>query len=137
MAEGLNKIVIGIAGGTGSGKTTLIERIQTEFKEGIVVLAHDYYYKDRSELELKERERLNYDHPDSFETDLLINHINKLKNGESVFRPVYDFTIHNRTKEKKTIEPEPSAGTFIIPNGKQSTVSGETDLCNYWIKKTR
>lgn len=104
MAQGLNKIVIGIAGGTGSGKTTLIERIQTEFKEGIVVLAHDYYYKDRSELELKERERLNYDHPDSFETDLLINHINKLKNGESVFRPVYDFTIHNRTKEKVKVD---------------------------------
>ncbi len=104
MAQGLNKIVIGIAGGTGSGKTTLIERIQTEFKEGIVVLAHDYYYKDRSELELKERERLNYDHPDSFETDLLIYHINKLKNGESVFRPVYDFTIHNRTKEKVKVD---------------------------------
>ena len=111
MAKGQSRIVIGIAGGTGSGKTTMIERIKREFKEGIVVLAHDYYYRDNSGLELKEREKLNYDHPNSFETDLLIDHIQKLKEGKHVFRPVYDFTIHNRTKETVRVD---SADVIIV-----------------------
>lgn len=83
----LNPIIIGIAGGTGSGKSTLAENIEKEFKHNITMISHDYYYKSNSELPLEERKKLNYDHPDAFETDLLIEHLNKLKNGESIERP--------------------------------------------------
>ena len=98
-------IVIGIAGGTGSGKTTMIKRIKKEFHDEIVILSHDYYYKENSHLPLMQREKLNYDHPNAFDTDLLVDHIKKLKNGASVERPVYDFVIHNRRAEAVRVEP--------------------------------
>ena len=101
----LNPIIIGIAGGTGSGKSTLAENIEKEFKHNITMLSHDYYYKSNSELPFEERKKLNYDHPDAFETDLLIDHLTKLKNGETIYRPNYSFVEHLR--EEQTFEVVP------------------------------
>lgn len=98
-------IVIGIAGGTCSGKSTLIQKIKDEFGDAITMLSHDFYYKAHNDIPFEERKRLNYDHPDSFDTDLMIEHIGKLMEGESIERPVYDFTIHNRIDETVTVMP--------------------------------
>lgn len=98
-------IVIGIAGGTGSGKTTMIKRIKKEFNNEITILSHDFYYKKCSHLPFEEREKLNYDHPDAFETDLMVEHLKELKEGRSVERPVYDFVIHDRRDETIGVEP--------------------------------
>ena len=98
-------IVIGIAGGTCSGKSTLIQKIKDEFGDAITMLSHDFYYKAHNDIPFEERKRLNYDHPDSFDTDLMIEHIRKLMEGESIERPVYDFTIHNRIDETVTVRP--------------------------------
>lgn len=98
-------IVIGIAGGTGSGKSTMINKIKEEFGDVITILSHDFYYKRHDELSLDERRRLNYDHPDAFDTDLMISHLKTLKNWQPVDRPVYDFTIYNRTDETVRIRP--------------------------------
>lgn len=100
-----NTIVIGIAGGTGSGKTTLINRIKKEFSDEITILSHDFYYRENSHLPFEEREKLNYDHPNSFETALMVEHVKQLKEGKAVERPVYDFVIHNRRAETVTVEP--------------------------------
>ena len=102
---GLNPIIIGIAGGTGSGKSTLAENIKKEFENNITMLSHDYYYKDNPHLSFEERVKLNYDHPDSIETSLLIEHLKKLKNGEIVYRPNYSFVEHKR--EETTVEVVP------------------------------
>ncbi len=101
----MDSIVIGIAGGSGSGKTTLANNIKEEFESEILVLSHDYYYKQHDELTLEERKGLNYDHPNAFDTELLIEHIKKLKNGESIERPEYSFVKHNR--ESFTVKMEP------------------------------
>lgn len=98
-------IIIGIAGGTGSGKTTMIKKIKNEFNEEISILSHDFYYKENGHLSFEERVELNYDHPNSFDTDLMIAHIKELKKGNSVQRPVYDFVIHNRTAETVAVNP--------------------------------
>ena len=92
--------VIGIAGGTGSGKTTFTENLVAMFKDDVTVIHHDNYYKVQDHLTYEERCKTNYDHPDSFDTSLMIEHIKMLKNGESVNVPVYDYTVHNRDKEK-------------------------------------
>ncbi len=102
---GLNPIIIGIAGGTGSGKSTLAENIKKEFDNNITMISHDFYYKDYSSLPFEERAKLNYDHPDSIETSLLIKHLKKLKNGEVIYRPNYSFVNHQR--EKTTVEVVP------------------------------
>lgn len=101
----MKPIVIGIAGGSGSGKTTLAHNIKEEFKDDIVMLSHDYYYKSHDELPLEERKKLNYDHPNAFDTDMLIKHIQQLKNGEPIEHPVYSFIEH--TRENRTIHLEP------------------------------
>ncbi len=100
-----NVIVIGIAGGTGSGKTTMIKRIKKEFHNEITILSHDFYYKKYSHLPFKERTKLNYDHPDAFETDLMVEHIKELKNGAAIERPVYDFVLNDRKEETVRVEP--------------------------------
>ena len=101
-----NVIVIGIAGGTGSGKSTLIQRISEEFADRITMLSHDFYYKAHDEMTYEERCQLNYDHPDAIETDLMIEHVKALKEWKAVERPVYDFTVHNRkTDETVTVMP--------------------------------
>ena len=95
----MNNIVIGIAGGTGSGKTTLARRIHKAFGDNSAMLSMDCYYKSNDNLTFEERCKINYDHPDSLDVDLLIDHLSKLKNGETVFRPTYDFSHHCRTDE--------------------------------------
>lgn len=102
----LNPIIIGIAGGTGSGKSTLAHNIEKEFKHNITMLSHDYYYRSNDNLPFEERQKLNYDHPDAFETDLLIEHLTKLKNGETIERPSYSFVEHLREKETYPVVPK-------------------------------
>lgn len=99
-------MVIGIAGGTGSGKTTLTNEIRKRFgSDDITVVYHDNYYCAHPELTYEQRARLNYDHPDAFETDLLIEHLRQLRDGRSVECPVYDFTVHNRSDKTVTLKP--------------------------------
>ena len=104
MSQG--PFVIGVAGGSGSGKTTVVRRIvQSLGDEQVTVLDHDRYYRDRNDLRLEERAALNYDHPDSLETDLMVRHLNALRAGSAVEVPVYDFTRHARRPLTETIHP--------------------------------
>ena len=102
-----NILVIGIAGGTGSGKTTLMKNIIARFGGAVTVLSHDNYYKRHDELPLDERSKLNYDEPAALETDLMARHLEQLRRGEAIDCPVYDFTVHNRSDETIRIEPQP------------------------------
>jgi uridine kinase len=101
-------VVIGIAGGTGSGKTTvanvILERVGAQ---NIAFLAHDSYYKDLKDLPRPQRDLVNFDHPNSLETDLLVAHLESLRQWRSVDIPVYDFTIHSRTSQTRHLEPQP------------------------------
>lgn len=98
-------LMIGIAGGTGSGKSTLTRRIKEYFGGDVTVITHDNYYKAHNDMTYEERTHLNYDHPNAFDTDLMIEHIRKLRNGEDIVCPIYDFSAHNRSKETITIHP--------------------------------
>lgn len=100
-------MIIGIAGGTGSGKSTLARNISESFGSRITVIRHDDYYKAHNDLSYDERCRLNYDHPDAFDTPLLLSHLDALKRGETVECPVYDYKIHNRSEKTKKIYPNP------------------------------
>ena len=95
----------GSAGGTGSGKSTLTNRLKESSGDKVSVVYYDNYYKRRDELPFEERKKINYDHPDAFETDMLIDHIRKLRDGQSVECPVYDYTVHNRSDKTITIHP--------------------------------
>ena len=104
----MNTIIIGIAGGTGSGKTTLTERLRDHFGiDEVSVINHDSYYKRHDELPYEERCKLNYDHPDSFDTPLMVAHLRELRAGHPVQVPVYDYTIHNRSNETVLVRPAP------------------------------
>ncbi|MDG1672676.1 MAG: uridine kinase [Flavobacteriaceae bacterium] len=97
-------ITIGVYGGTGSGKTTIVSKIVSEFPTNeIQVISQDSYYKDTSHLTFEERCALNFDHPDAIDFPLLYQHVNSLKNGENIEQPVYSFETHNRTKETVTV----------------------------------
>ena len=98
-------LTIGIAGGTGSGKSTITKRIVEYFGGDVSVVNHDNYYKAHDDMTYEERCQLNYDHPDAFENELMIEHLKQLKAGNSVQCPVYDYTVHNRSSEFTTIEP--------------------------------
>ena len=102
----MDTMVIGIAGGTGSGKTTLTQRIKAEFGEDVCVLYHDNYYKRHTGMTYEERSRLNYDHPDAFDAELFAHDLAALRRGETIHCPVYDYTIHNRSDQ--TIEVVPT-----------------------------
>lgn len=102
-----NVLVIGIAGGTGSGKTTLMKNLIGHFGGMVTVLSHDNYYKRHDELPLEQRSQLNYDEPDALETDLMAHHLNLLRQGQAIDCPVYDFTNHNRSNETVRIAPNP------------------------------
>ena len=103
----MNKhLVIGIAGGSGSGKTTLLKNIVETFGPSITVISHDNYYKRHDEMTYEERSRLNYDEPAALETDLMVRQLEALRRGEAIQCPVYDFTVHNRSNETLTIQPE-------------------------------
>ena len=94
----MNNLIIGIAGGSGSGKTTLAYRLKERFGEDEVrLISHDSYYKRHDELPFAERCKLNYDHPDAFDNDLLIQHLKELKAGRAIDCPVYDYANHNRS----------------------------------------
>ena len=101
-----NILVIGIAGGTGSGKTTLMNRIIEKYADHVTVLSHDNYYRRHDELTYEERCQLNYDEPAALETDLMAYHLDKLRQGETIDCPVYDFTVHNRSDETIAIVPK-------------------------------
>ena len=104
----MNTVIIGIAGGSGSGKTTLTNRLWKQFgPDEVSVLNHDSYYKCHDELPYEERCKLNYDHPDSFDTPLLVEHLKALRAGQPVKVPIYDYSIHNRTDRTVTVYPAP------------------------------
>ena len=106
IVRAMTPIVIGVAGGSGSGKSTVVRRIVDSLGDDQVsVLEHDRYYRDRNDLRLEERAALNYDHPDSLETDLLVRHVHALRNGEVVEAPVYDFARHARTAVTHRVMP--------------------------------
>ena len=117
-------LIIGIAGGSGSGKTTLSENIANHFGNEISVLRHDDYYKSQKDLSLTQRSSLNYDHPDAFENDLMIEHLKQLKAGKSVRCPVYDYTVHNRSKDTVVIKP----AKVIIVEG--ILILADKELCD-------
>ena len=104
----MNKpIFIGISGGSGSGKTTIVNRIYSEVPEkSISIIEHDAYYKDQSNITFDERCKTNYDHPFAFDTDLFVEHIQSLKSGQIIEKPIYDYEIHNRKEDKIIIEPK-------------------------------
>jgi len=100
-------IFIGISGGSGSGKTTIVNRIYSEVPEKCIsIIEHDAYYKDQSHITYDERCKTNYDHPFAFDTDLFVEHIQDLKKGQIIEKPIYDYEIHNRKKEKIIVEPK-------------------------------
>ena len=114
------RLVIGICGGTGSGKTTITDRIIAALSEqSVLVLQQDHYYKDLPHLPLDERARQNFDHPDSMDTPLLVEHVRRLREGHAIERPVYDFTQHRRLPRTVRLEPRPALiieGILIFEN---------------------
>jgi uridine kinase len=104
----MKTITMGVAGGTGSGKTTVALRILERVGfDRVAYMAHDAYYRDRSDLPPAERAQLNFDHPDSLDNDLLITHLKQLQAGQPVEIPVYDFKTHTRTRETRHVDPQP------------------------------
>ena len=100
-------VVIGIAGGTGSGKSTFTNRLRDRFPDDVEVLYHDNYYRRQDDIPFEERKKVNYDHPSSLETDLMIEHLKLLKQGIAVDCPVYDYSLHNRSDKTIHVEPRP------------------------------
>ena len=100
------RIIIGIAGGTGSGKSTVAKKIGEKFGEDVTILCHDFYYKCNDNLKIEERQKINYDHPNAFDTDMLISDLKKLKNGQEIQRPIYSFVAHNREKGTVKVKPK-------------------------------
>jgi len=104
----IKPFIVGIAGGTGSGKTTLAKKIaETLGNDTVTLIDADSYYRDLSHLSLHQRHQINFDHPDALDTPLLIEHIKTLKQGFSIKKHIYDFTIHTRTEETVTVAPKP------------------------------
>lgn len=123
----MERIIIGIAGGTGSGKTTIAKKLYQSFSKDAVILSHDYYYKPHDDLPFEERCKMNYDHPDSLDTDLLTKHLEQLKNGNAILHPTYDFAHHTRNKEWERTE---SARLIIVEGILIFTDKRLCDLCD-------
>ena len=102
----MSALLIGIAGGTASGKTTLAKILKDSFKDKVTILKHDYYYYDRSHFKVADH-KINFDHPDSFETDLLVEQLQELKEGRSIERPLYSYKTNERLEKKKKVNPAP------------------------------
>ncbi len=100
-------MTIGIAGGTGSGKTTITRRLQQKFSSNVSVIYHDNYYKAHNDLNYEQRSLLNYDCPDAFDTELMLRDLKRLRAGEAIRCPVYDYTIHNRSDKTVLVKPSP------------------------------
>ena len=104
----MHSLIIGIAGGSGSGKSTLARNLTERFgRKDVAVISHDNYYKRHDHMSYEERCLLNYDHPDAFDNDLLIEHLNELKRGNSILCPIYDYSVHNRSDKTIRIDPAP------------------------------
>ncbi|MBR5290537.1 MAG: uridine kinase [Erysipelotrichaceae bacterium] len=103
----MKPILIGIAGGSASGKSSIAQRLKNEYSltNSVVIIRQDDYYKDQSHLTMEERVKTNYDHPLAFDNELLIQHLNALMNGETIEKPTYDYTVHNRSEITETIKP--------------------------------
>lgn len=102
----MKPIIIGVAGGSGSGKTTIVDIIMKALgDDDVVVIRHDDYYNDQTDMPMDQRVLVNYDHPLSFDNDLFITHIKSLVHGQSIEKPVYDFTVHNRSSETQRVHP--------------------------------
>ena len=99
-------LVIGIAGGSGSGKTTLMKNLVQKFQADVAVVSHDNYYKRHDEMTYEQRCQINYDEPAAFDTELMVQHLQQLREGKLVLCPVYDYTVHNRSDETVEIEPK-------------------------------
>lgn len=99
-----NRLFIGIAGGSGGGKTTLAEHLAEYFGDRLVLLRHDDYYKSQSALTLEERATLNYDHPDAFDTELLVSHLDELRAGNDISCPIYNYSLHDRDTNVRTVK---------------------------------
>ena len=99
--------IIGIAGGSASGKTTVVRKLGERFGNQIQVLGHDNYYRSHDGMPFAQRAQLNYDHPDAFETEYMVRHIQELKAGHAIQHPTYDYTVHNRAKATVRMEPRP------------------------------
>lgn len=131
----MNNLIIGIAGGSGSGKTTLAYRLKERFGEDEVrLISHDSYYKRHDELPFAERCKLNYDHPDAFDNDLLIQHLKELKAGRAIDCPVYDYANHNRSSEVQHIEPAPVLiveGILPLAEPELCSLFDYKDLCGH------
>lgn len=108
-------VIIGIAGGTASGKTTIAKKLYEEAKKhgSVVMIRLDDYYKSLDHLSFEERTKVNYDHPNAYDVDLIISHLNKLKNHQSIDKPIYDFVVHNRSKEVEHLK----AASVVIVEG--------------------
>ncbi len=98
-------LVIGIAGGTGSGKTTITRKLMQRFGDNVSMISYDNYYKARHETPFEERAKINYDHPDAFDTDLFLQDLRALKAGKSIRCPIYDYAIHDRLEQTRTVRP--------------------------------
>ena len=101
----MDTMIIGIAGGTGSGKTTLTLRLKERFGDDVSILYHDNYYKSHSDMPYEARTKLNYDHPDAFDTPRMIANLEALRRGEAIQSPTYDYTIHDRARETVEVRP--------------------------------
>lgn len=102
----MNTIIIGIAGGTGSGKSTFTNKLKDAFHDDVAVLYHDNYYRAQDQLAFEYRKKMNYDHPDAFESELLLEQLCLLKQGQEIQCPVYDYSQHNRSKDVLVIQPK-------------------------------
>lgn len=123
----MERLIIGIAGGTGSGKTTVAKKIYQSFGKDAVILSHDFYYKPHDDMPFEERRKLNYDHPNSLDTDMLVEHLAQLKNGQSIMHPTYDFSRHCRCDVWEKTE---SARLIIVEGILIFTDKRICDLCD-------
>ena len=102
----MNCVLIGIAGGTGSGKSTFTNRLKDAFSDDIAVLYHDNYYKSQDGIPFEERKKMNYDHPEAFETELLLKQLKQLQSAQAIECPVYDYKVHNRSEAVVKVQPK-------------------------------
>ncbi len=129
----MKPLLIGIAGGTGSGKTTVARRIYESLKGvNVVVIQQDAYYIDLSHLPLEERKKINFDHPSAFDSDLLIKHLQKLTRGQEIEKPIYSFTDYTRKKETEKVLPRDIIileGILVLEEEKIRNFIGYKNLC--------